>query len=159
MGWKPNPKRGETHIIQNTDSGMGWQAIVGLIASVVLGIPMVILAVKACGFIEREHVLLILGALFGLGFFVAATLCWTRVVIAYSQLRSREDEADDKREMDFLKTFAMLTGSGRGPSIDLRGLNSGMPGQGQGWPSEVGPGGQPAYRPPVIDYNEPTELE
>lgn len=156
MSWKANKPKSNSRRVQSTTDGIRWQPVVIVICCVVLGLPVMIVSLKAVKFIEESHALIILGIALACMLFGTITACYTAVMRSYSTLRNKEEALEDKHEMDMWRILAMMTGrGGRGTTINMPD----QLGAGEGWGPDVGVPGQPAYQPPTIPYNEPVELQ
>lgn len=84
---------------------INWTVIIALVAAVVLGVPAIIFSLRLLDVLSETH-LMIVGAIIGtIGLVVITTLCWSWVVKAYSQLRSKEDRAEELAELNLYRAI------------------------------------------------------
>lgn len=145
----------ETEIPTTTISTpINWTAILALVAIVVLGIPAVIFSWRLLDVLSETH-LMIVGAILGtVGLVVVITLCWTWVVKAYSQLRSKEDRAEELAELQLLRAVQSGAVSNVAPTYQV-----GAP-MDQATILEMIRQQQPTQVPAtVIDFEQPVSYE
>ena len=133
---------------------INWTVIIALVAVVVLGVPAVIFSLRLLDVLS-ETSLMVVGAIIGtIGLVVVITLCWTWVVKAYSQLRSKEDRAEELAELNLFRALQ----SGAAPNVAPT-YHTGTP-MDQAALREMIRQQQPAQVPAtVIDFEQPVSFE
>jgi len=156
MGWSKRTKSNSQRATSD-NGGVNWQTVLTVMGSIIFGVPISIVAVKAASYIEESHALILLGAVVTCMLFGLFMICFNAFLRSYAQMRNSDDAEDRKREMDFLKTYlAVLQGKSRGGTTISLPQNAGVPGQG-GW-YDLGQG-PPSASTPQIEYNDPLELQ
>jgi heme/copper-type cytochrome/quinol oxidase subunit 2 len=115
--------------------------------SIVLGVPLTILAVKLITMLSNEDIRFLLGAVFTLVTVALVTICITGFMWAYSRRRIIEDKRDDAGEMQ-----AMATVINALPRLMEQVAQQQQRGQ---W-TALPPDQEPQYQYPLIDYDDGT---
>lgn len=84
---------------------INWTLVVVVVASVVFGIPAVLFSLRLLDVLSETHLMIVGAVIATIGLVVVVTLCWTWVVKAYSQLRSKEDRAEELAELQLLRAI------------------------------------------------------
>jgi len=145
----------ETEIPTTTISApINWTVIIAAVAALVFGIPTVLFSLRLLEVLSETN-LVVIGAIVGtMALVVVVTFCWTRVVMAYSELRSREEAADDVRELDLLRAVQGGAAPNMAPTYQV-----GTPVD-QAALMELVRQQQPAQVPAtVIDFEQPVSYE
>jgi len=127
-------------------------AVVALILLLAVGIPVIIFSFEIKKNLTPEMTQTFVGVMLALVIVVVTTVCLAVMMVAYSKLRSKEEAADDQREIDLLRAVNQMGGA---PKVTVHaGPGGAIAGQQpQGWEG-MAPGVPPPARPPAIDYRD-----
>jgi len=124
-----------------------WTKILVLLV-ILLGPTLGVLTWKIVDTLDHDSRLMLSGALVALLFVVIITACWSGVVVAYSLLRRKEDEGEDKRDMELYRLASRQ--QDKGVQIHMQ--------QPYGGTSGYVPPQQPQLATPSIEYIEEVDL-
>jgi len=132
---------------------VNWTVVIAVVVGIVLLVPVVGFTLRLLD-VLTEIQLIVAGAIVGtIILVIVITLCWTIVVVAYSKLRSKEDQMDDLSELRLLRAIQQGAAPSVAPTYQMG------PPMDQATMLEMMRQQQPAQVPAtVIDFEQPVDF-
>jgi len=131
---------------------VNWTVVIAVVVGVVLLVPTIGFTLRLLDALTETQ-LIVSGAIVGtIVLVIVITLCWTIVVVAYSKLRSKEDQMDDLSELRLLRAIQQGAVPSVAPTYQM--LPGGMD---QEALTQLLQQRQQITPPTVIDFEQPVE--
>ena len=135
-----------------TTNVVNWTVLIAVLGGLILLVPTVGFTLRLLEVLTEVHLLVGAAIVGTILLVVVVTACWTRVVMSYSELRSREDREEELSELRLLRALQQGVTPNVSPTYQM--LPGGMD---QEALTQLLQQRQQIAPPTVIDFEQPVE--